>query len=129
MKALSLGILIGLANLTFSQEPDCKQFKDGKFKIENKETGNVSIIERKGKKQFEQGSVSQMKLEFKVKWIDACTYTLELKKILENPRNIQLPEDMILTVEIIETRENSYIARSTSNLYDLVLEDEIFRIE
>ncbi len=92
------------------------------------ETGN-SIIERKGSKQIEYGEGSGLKLKFKVKWIDDCTYTLELKKVLENQKKIELPEGMILTVEIIETKEKSYIQKSSSNLYDMVLKSELIKIE
>jgi len=70
-----------------------------------------------------------LKLEFKVKWLDDCTYTLELKKILENPNKMELPKGMILTIEIIEVKDKSYIQKSTSNLYDMVLESELLKIE
>ncbi|MEH0153185.1 hypothetical protein V6R21_03505 [Limibacter armeniacum] len=128
MKNLIALVLICFSTVTFGQTIECKKFKNGKFKIVDAEIGN-SIITRKGSKQIEHGEGSQLKLEFKVKWIDDCTYTLELKKVLENPKNIELPEGMILTIEIIETKENSYIQKTTSNLYDKVLESELIKIE
>jgi hypothetical protein len=128
MKNLILLVLISISTVVFGQENECEKFKNGKFKIVDTEVGN-SIIERKGSKQIEYGEGSKMKLKFKVKWLDDCTYTLELKKVLENPNKIKLPEGMILTVEIIETKEKSYIQKSSSNLYDMVLESELIKIE
>ncbi|KAB1066066.1 hypothetical protein [Salibacter halophilus] len=128
MRNLIVLVLICFSTVTFGQTNECKKFKNGKFKIIDAEVGN-SIITRKGSKQIEYGEGSKLKLEFKVKWVDDCTYTLELKKVLENPNNIELPEGMILTIEIIETKENSYVQKSTSNLYDMVLESELIKIE
>lgn len=128
MKNLIVLVLICFSTVAFGHMNECKQYKNGKFKIVDPEVGN-SIITRKWSKQIEYGERSKLKLEFKVKWVNDCTYTLELKKVLENPNEIELPEGMILTIEIIETKENSYIQRSTSNLYDMVLESELFKIE
>ncbi|WP_298144058.1 hypothetical protein [Flavobacterium sp.] len=128
MKNLIVLALICFSTVVFGQTNECKKFRNGKFKIVDEEVGN-SIITRKGSKQIEFGEESGLKLEFKVKWIDDCTYTLELKKVLENPNNIEFPVGMILTVEIIETKENSYVQKSTSNLFDLVFEGELIKIE
>lgn len=106
MKNLLLLVLICLSTFSFGQENECEKFKNGKFKIVDTKVGN-SIIERKGSNQIEYGERSDLKLKFKVRWLNDCTYTLELKKVLENPNNIEFPEGMILTVKIIETRENS----------------------
>ena len=106
---------------------DCSKFRDGKFKIIDDEAGN-SIIERKGSKQMEFGEGSGLKLEFKVNWVNACTYTLELKKVLENPDKLQFPEGMILTVEMIEIKENSYVQRSTANMFDMVVVSEMHKL-
>lgn len=128
MKNIIAFILICISTLSFGQSVDCKSFKNGKFKIIDEDFGN-SIITRKGSKQIEEGEGSRLKLEFKVKWIDDCTYTLELKKVLENPNKIELPEGMILKIEILETTENSYRQRTTSEQVEWVLESELIRIE
>lgn len=128
MKNIILLGLILISSAVFGQENDCKKFKNGKFKIVDNAAGN-SIIERKGSRQIEYGEGSKLKLEFEVEWLNDCTYTLEIKEVLENQNNVELPEGMILTVEIIETKENSYIQKSTSNLYDMVLESELIKID
>ncbi len=128
MRALFLAILIIISTVTFGQNPDCKQFRNGVFKIVDKKTG-TTIITRKGSKQIEYNKKFQVKFKFKVKWIDNCTYTLKLKRILEDANHIGYPESQILTVRIIGTKEDSYIQRTTSNLVDFVYKSELFRIK
>ena len=128
MRNLILIILICISIASFGQENECIRFKNGKYKILDNRTGEF-IIERKGSKQVEYGGESKLKLEFKVTWLNECIYTLELEKILENPNKMEIPKGMILTVEIIETKDKSYIQKSRSNLYDLVLESELIKIE
>ena len=120
--------LFCISTTALGQKNECEKFKDGKFMIVDAESGN-SIIERKGSKQIEFGESSALKLKFKVKWLDECTYTLELTKVLENPNKIELPVGMILTVEIIATKEKSYIQKSTSNMIDMILESEVIKME
>lgn len=121
-------VLIGMVQASFGQVDDCGKFRNGKFEIIDPQYGN-SIIERKGDEQVEYGSGSGLKLRFKVEWVGECVYTLQLKKVLKNPKGYVLPKEMILTVEIIEMKENSYVQRSTSNLYDKVVESELVRME
>ena len=128
MKLLILGILFSFSTLAFGQQLACEKFKNGKFIIIDAEHGN-SNIERKGSKQIEEGEKSGFKATFKVKWIDECTYTLTLNKVLKNPNKLDVSDNMILTVQIIETKENSYIQRATSNLFDMVLESEMIRVD
>jgi hypothetical protein len=110
-----------------AQTPSCWDFRNGTFIIVDAESGN-SIIERKGRKQTEYGEGSRLRLTFRVKWINDCTYTLNLKKVIENPNNINLPEGLVVTVEILETKQHSYIQRSTSNLFDKVVVSELQRM-
>jgi hypothetical protein len=128
MKIYFLILFLAFSTLSFAQQNECARFKNGNFKIVDSEHGD-SYIERKGSKQIEYGEGSKLKLAFKVKWVNTCTYTLELKKVLENSNNLTLPEDMILTVEIVKTTENSYLQKSTSNLYNLIVESEVIKLD
>lgn len=128
MKAWIFPIFVFISSVAYGQSTECKDFRNGKFVIHDDEHGK-SYIERKGSRQIEYGEGSKLKMEFKVKWVDDCTYTLELKKVLENPENIKLPEGMILTIKIIEAKENSYVQETSSNMFDFVLKSEMFRME
>ncbi len=128
MKNIILVVFICASSLVFGQKIECQNFKNGKFKIIDPEIGN-SVIERSGSKQIEYSEDLKLKLEFDVKWLNDCTYKLELSEILENRDNIKLPEEMILTIEIIETKQHSYIQKTSSNIYDMVLESELIQID
>lgn len=128
MKNSILILFIFISSVVFGQQQKCQRFKNGKFKIVDNELGDT-FIERQNTKQIEYSKLSKVKLEFEVKWIDKCTYTLKLIKILENPYGFDFPTEMILTVEIIETKDKSYIQKSTSNLYDMIYQSEVFKIK
>jgi len=114
--------------MMLGQQADCKRFKNGKFKQEDS-TGEVWMVERKGTKQIEYNDFYKMKLRFKVKWKDECTYTLKLKKILENPDKQPFPEGLIVTVNITDTKDKSYTQMATSNLTGKSLKSKVSLIE
>lgn len=124
--------IIGFLLLSFAgafvQNTACTDFKDGKFKLTDAELGDF-IIERKGAKQVEYSERHKMKLEFNVEWLNECTYTLKLNRVLANPDSIKFTEGLILTVEIVETTEGAYVQRTSSNLYDVVVQSELVRVE
>ena len=128
MKFLSALVFVFISIHSFGQGMDCSAFKNGKFEIIEKDLEN-SIIVRNGDVQIEYGEYSQLKIELKVTWIDECNYTLELIQVLENPKDIIISDGMILYVEIIETKANSYVQRTRSNINDYVSTSELFKIE
>lgn len=127
MRSFIISILLVASGYAFAQQK-CKSLKNGKFMIVDSISGNTHI-ERKGSKQIEFIEASKLKIELKVKWINDCTYVLTFNKFLENPTNVTLPEDMILTVEIIEPKEKSYLQKSSSNLFKDQFECEVLVIE
>ncbi|MGN6647227.1 MAG: hypothetical protein ACTHJT_11935 [Cytophaga sp.] len=112
----------------FGQQQNCQQFKNGKFKIIG-DQGQEYIIVRKGNRQTEYDTREKTKVELVVTWIDSCTYTLQLKQDVSKPSQSTFPPEMVLTVVILETKENSYIQRTSSNLFETTLEGEVYRIK
>lgn len=128
MKNLLFVFLVFFTGTVFSQDLNCSEFKNGTFMIVDPEAGN-SYITRNGNVQTEKGDSSGLELLFDVVWLDECTYTLKVKEVLKNPQNIPIPLEMVLTVHIIEVKENSYVQISTSDMFDMELESELFLIE
>lgn len=127
MKKLLLLLPFSLLSLFLSaQSTDCASVEDGHFLVVA-ETGNTEI-HRKGSKQYEYGRSSGLKLVFKVKWLDECTYELKLKKVVENPKKLPIPTDMVVTSTIVEVTNDYYKVETTSNLFDEVLEFKILRL-
>ena len=117
MRFLYLILLLSFTSYAFSQTEetcDCQKFKNGTFIIEDGASEDYTII-RKGRKQIEIGESSGFKGVFKVKWIDDCTYTLRLKKIIKNPANEVYSKSMVVTVRIISCSGNTYVHESSVN--------------
>lgn len=109
------------------QKLECQKFANGSFKIVDSETG-TSFITRYGTRQSEITEGRKDSTIFTVTWIDDCTYTLTpteetLKKYPS------LPNNAVLTVTIIETKDKSYIQSSTSNFYDTKVTSEVIKIQ
>lgn len=128
MKNLLLVLFVVLSGSVFSQDLNCKKFKEGNYKIYDEKFGTTSIS-RTGNEQIETSDGSSLELLFNVTWVDECTYTLEIKEVLANPKDEFVMRELIVTVEIIEVKENSYIQKSTANITDFELVSEVFRVD
>ena len=117
-------VLFSFENLVFSQENDCQSLRKGKFLLLDSIAGNTQI-KRNKRIQIEKGEKSGMKSKYKVTWLDECTYSLRLIKVLKNSKEINIPENVILNVEIIEVTEKSYVVVSSLNLGDKTLKRTI----
>ncbi|OYU95695.1 MAG: hypothetical protein CFE21_11190 [Bacteroidetes bacterium B1(2017)] len=129
MKKILLALIaLSLNLLALAQKPECAKFKEGSFVLEDKNNGNT-YISRQGKTQVEWQEYTKLKIEFTVKWIDECNYSLKIKKVLENPRNLQIPMDLVVNVKITSTNGNTYTQQSSSKGVEFVLTSEIRKIE
>lgn len=109
----ALLILLSFSQISGAQEKNCKKYQNGVFKLVDTENNVTYLIERNGKKQFEQIVGKDLKIEFEVKWINDCTYTLHPTK-----ESIEiLKDDFVLFVEITEIKENSLVLRMYADKY------------
>lgn len=107
-----------------SQTMRCKELHTGKFKLNSKETG-VTLIIRTHTQQLEENEKLGVKMIFDVVWVNACTYELHPKKVLQgDPSYMGKPGDY-MTVVIKEIKEHSYISETTSNFYTGSIVSEI----
>ena len=122
------GILITLTStVTLGQNRECKGFKNGYFKILKDSISEESFIARNENVQTETINGKYVSSIFHVEWIDDCLYTLTpTKKTLLQFDG--LPKDARLTVEIIETKENSYTQKSTANFADFEIITEVIKL-
>lgn len=127
-KMFSILIFLFLMYLkSYSQKLDCQKFKNGTFKLINKEA-KASYIKRHEENQSEITDGNKDSTTYKVKWLNECTYTLtpteKTHKIFSS-----LPANAELTVTIIETKKGSYLQTTTSNFSDMKLTNEIITIK
>lgn len=108
---------------------DCASVKNGRFRIEDREAG-TTIIERMGNTQIETIERMRLKLLFDVVWTDACTYTLQLRKVLQDDLEQPLPPDStVVTARIMEFTDSSYIIAATSNISTTSMKFELIRMK
>jgi len=92
--------LISIPQETSAQKLDCKKFKNGTFKLVDKTTGTTYIIKRKG--------------------------TIQTEETLKRNADFKY----LIKVEIIETKEKSYVMRATiSDIKGFSMESELFLLE
>lgn len=128
MKYLLLIFTLLLSAIGFSQDPNCKSVRTGKFKIVTKETG-VTLIERSADKQTEEDPETGDKTVSDIIWIDDCTYQLRNMKFIKGkPYDSDMPGE-IFTCKIIKIKSESYIVQTTSNFSDMMLEREVLIVK
>jgi hypothetical protein len=128
-KLVIFWVAMFIASLSFAQKENCGSFKEGYFKIIDKETGITLYIERTKDTQTETASDGTVML-LKIKWTGNCTYTLELIKFISNPKEMpQPPKDMVLTIKIVNAESDRYSQETTSNMFQQVFKSEVKRIK
>ncbi len=105
MKFFLLSGIISLIVLGFKQ-PDCSNFKTGKFKIVDVSINDSFIIDRTDSLQIETDLKSGEISTFRVHWLDDCNYTLTIVK--GPPSVMQFYFLKTLRIQIIETFTDGY---------------------
>ena len=111
-----------------TQKINCEKYLNGTFKIHGDSISPETIIIRNGTYQKETTDKVEGYSEFIVNWINNCTYTLSPTEITFK-RFPGLPKNALLTVQIIEIKENSYVQISSANFSEMRMTSEVFKIE
>ncbi|PCH66517.1 MAG: hypothetical protein COC01_07815 [Bacteroidetes bacterium] len=119
MKTTLFVLLISSCSINISTK--CSDLKTGKFKLVSEESG-TTIITRTAKEQVEINKDFNVKVRYKVKWLNACTYQLFDAKIYEGDDYFEGKKTDTLTVKITEISNDFYKISTTSNFSDLSLE-------
>jgi hypothetical protein len=127
---LNMKIILNLITLSFlttishAQINSCSLFRNGKFKTTY--NGTTAIVDRKGTQQSEYfiRGRDTIRLDFTVKWIDDCIYTLtpDSEAFKKNPK---MPKNAVITVKITDPKTNSYTQTATSNFSDKIFISEM----
>lgn len=112
------------AQISFGQTKDCNPLHTGTFKLVSKTSG-TTIIKRTEKLQVEENADMGVKMIFDITWVDECTYELRAKEVVKGDPVFMGKKGDFMTVRIKEIKAKSYIAVTTANFADFVLESEI----
>ncbi|MGC4103245.1 hypothetical protein [Ferruginibacter sp.] len=111
-----------------AQTVDCFKFKEGKFRIADTHTGVITIADRRGGYQTESSESLKAVVRFKVNWLDDCSYTLKLDKVIRNENRIDFPSNLEIRIKIISTSGQSYTQQVTSSLTNSTYTVEVTRL-
>lgn len=103
---------------------DCSNIKTGKFKLIDQESG-ITIITRTANEQIEINENLNVKIRYKVNWINECTYQLFDAKVYKGDDYFQGQKSDTMTVSITEVNTDYYKVLTTSNFSDLSMEAKI----
>jgi hypothetical protein len=104
----------------------CDNFRNGKFKFIDPVLGTINI-ERRGESQI-QVSDNGEKVKFKVEWLNNCNYNLIPLETFSNGTWSRDTTGLIMNVEIVHTREKSYIYTSSYNKSNFRLNGELIKV-
>ena len=123
MKKILLLVCICSISQIYAQESQCTDFKTGYFKLVDSTGIVLQVMYRTDKIQKEYHYNLPKLKEMDIQWIDDCVYTLKVKE------GESVFKDLLLKVEMMDIKENSYTARASSEGHDLVQTTEVLKIE
>ena len=130
MKNIFLLLLITILTAMHlnGQELNCSDFLNGHYIIPRDYPAPQWTIIRLDSLQKEVGTGDTDTVEFHVKWIDECIYTLTPvdEKILFDSG---IPPNSTLQVEILETGKNKYYKKSTFSFSELEIFSDVIRVD
>ena len=98
------------------QTPDCSKFREGKFRTADTRIGAIVVTERNAVYQTETTASLKLVIRFRISWLDNCTCTLKLDKVIQNENKQDIPGNLTVTLKIIETYSGSYLQEISSSL-------------
>lgn len=93
-------------------------FKFGRFKYADENQFGDFIIVRSKESQIDSGAMTGLVIKFDLKWTSDTSYIMNFREMLDNPKNIQLPDPkgLVRKCWMSDIREDSYLETSTSTL-------------
>lgn len=108
---------------------DCKDLKEGLFKLESID-GSLHTIVRTKDKQTENIGKTGLISEFDIKWTSDCSYILFNRRVVKGIDN--MPTDLKIDTlynEIVEVIENKHKVVSSIKGYDMKIEAVLIKLD
>jgi hypothetical protein len=99
-KLFITAVLFLSAHFLFAQvndSTDCLQYHRGKFSYTDS-LGNLVLVDRKKKYQYEKNQVTKVKTQDRIKWISPCQYELTL--VSTNSKSLRKYKYTVTTTNI-----------------------------
>jgi len=118
---LFLSLFLGANVISVGQTRDCKSLHTGSFKVFTKESG-TTYIKRTKKYQTEKNDNLGYEVVFDITWIDECTYELRPKELIKGDPSIMGNGQNVIKTKIKEISDNKYIAETSANFSDVIMD-------
>jgi len=108
---------------------DCKEIKEGLFKLES-EDGSLHTVVRTKDKQTENVGKTGLVSEFDIRWTSACSYILFNRRVVKGTDN--MPVDFKIDTlynEIVEVNGNKHRIVSSIKGYDIKIEAVLVKLD
>jgi len=129
-KQYTVILLLLFTSLTgFSQATDCSKVREGKYRLTDAKSKQVSVITRKNDKQSEKMQDAEEIYDFDVKWLSDCSYTLT-PTAATTARSKEITRLGTMTVTITQVKDSSYIQTvKLANYPTFKRTDEVFMVK
>lgn len=108
---------------------DCKDIREGLFKLES-EDGSLHTIVRTKDKQTENVGKTGLVSEFDIKWISDCSYILYNRRVVKGKDNMQTGFKIdTLYNEIVEINGDKHKIVSSIKGYDMKIESMLVKLD
>lgn len=125
MRMLIFVLLItGFNQTSVSQRVTCRSLHEGTFRVVTKETG-TTLIRRTKAVQIEENTFLNYKVIFDIIWIDDCVYELRPKEVIKGDPSILGDGKNVLTVRIKGVHKKNYIAETSANFSNGIVDFEV----
>jgi hypothetical protein len=128
-RTIFLLLIIFVSARSMAQPMDCYKFREGKFRINDVRAGGVVIAERKGGYQTESMESLKASVRFKINWLNDCTYTLTIDKVIRNENKVPFPADLTVIVKIIAINADGYTQEATSSITSGVYRSDVVKLQ
>lgn len=106
---------------------DCTDFKNGTYRISDKERGFESIIIRNDSIQIEKNNTQNTETKYLITWSTDCEYSL---KIIEGPKAVmKFYKDKPLHIRVTSTTEGKYTFEATTEGVDQIRTNTAYKID
>lgn len=109
-------MLLSLPLAAFCQQPDCFKFREGRFRTADTRAGVITIVERHGSYETQTSESLKAIVRFRINWLDNCSYTLTLDKVIRNENKIDFPPGLTISMKIISATGNACSQEISSSM-------------
>ncbi len=121
----TLLILILFFSANSYAQPECSNFKVGKYFLSDPALDYEMVIERNDSIQIERNMTTGTESKYWIDWKNDCEYSLKI--FMGTDDELEFYKDKLLYVKIVNTEKNHYIFEASIQGMDYKVKQVIYR--